>query len=71
MPDHIITTHFPIPIPLRVRSTAMVVWPAGFVIAFASTLALGGYVQRIWLAAQVALFAWGIWALFQTVGYTH
>ena len=42
---------------------AIAVWPAGSVVAFILTLAMGGHVQGVWLLAQVVLLLWGLVAV--------
>jgi hypothetical protein len=44
---------------------AIAIWPAGSLVAFILTLAMGGHVQGVWLLAQVILLLWGAWLLFQ------
>ena len=46
---------------------AIAVYPAGSLVAFILTLAMGGHVQGVWLSAQVVLLLWGAWLLFQVV----
>ena len=46
---------------------AIAVWPAGSLVAFVLTLAMGGHVQVVWLLAQATLLFWGAWWLFQIV----
>ena len=47
---------------------AIALWPAGTLVAFILTLAMGGHVQGVWLLGQVVLLFLGGWLLFQVVG---
>ena len=47
---------------------AIALWPAGTLVAFALTLAMGGHVQGVWFLGQVVLLLWGGWLLLQVVG---
>ena len=47
---------------------AIAMWPAGTLVAFILTLAMGGHVQGVWLLGQVVLLFLGGWLLFQVVG---
>jgi hypothetical protein len=46
---------------------AIATYPAGSLVAFVLTLAMGGHVQVVWLLAQVTLLLSGAWWLFQIV----
>jgi hypothetical protein len=43
------------------------IYPAGSLVAFVLTLAMGGHVQVVWLLAQATLLLSGAWWLFQIV----
>ncbi len=46
---------------------AIAVWPAGSLVAFILTLAMGGHVQVVWLLAQATLVLSGSSLLFELV----